>query len=124
MKIAMSCFLAAAAALSGGCANRVAVADAPTAPGPAAGQRVYVDPVTGELRDAPATAEQARMYDGLRAPDYSRFRTEVVPGVGILLHTGDELMMTSQVRLHDDGRVDAICAPGHPHAHPQAEDRP
>lgn len=124
MKFAMGCFLAGAAALGAGCATRAVVADAQAPAGPAAGQRVYVDPLTGELRDAPATAAQARMYEGLRAPDYSRFRTEVVPGVGILLHTGDELMMTSRVHLHDDGRVEAICAPGHPHAHPQAEDRP
>jgi hypothetical protein len=93
------------------------------APAASAGLRVIVDPYTGELVNEPVDAMQAERIDQQRMPnpDYTRFKTQEVPGLGVLLDTNGQLRMNAMVRMKPDGSFEEYCVTG---AQPQTGEQP
>lgn len=93
------------------------------APAASAGLRAIVNPYTGELVNEPVDAMQAQQVREQRPPnpDYTRFKTRAVPGLGVLLDTNGQVSMNAMVRRKPDGTFEEYCVTG---AAPQAGEQP
>lgn len=75
------------------------------------GWRVYIDPITKELRTEFVTAEEATYFhlDVLPAPDYSRMQTEILPDGSQILHTNGEVQSTTVGYVDANGNARETC---------------
>ncbi len=98
------------------------VATTPTAgdaaPPGAQGVRAYIDPVTGELTDAPATPEQMEQAGALAlpAPDYSKVTFETLADGTVIAHGNGQFESTSTMSIDAAGNTRIGCAQSGSHA--------
>jgi hypothetical protein len=74
------------------------------------GVRAYVDPETGKLTSPPDEAiDRKKPTGGLRAPDVTKLRQEVLADGTVLLHLNGQFHIASTVVRTADGRLEAVC---------------
>ena len=102
---------AACVALVTGVAVVACAGDA--APSSDAGMRIYVDPHTGEIIDAPPAEERARARSGETvAPSTTDDPEPVVqraPGGGVMIDMGDRQQHEMRVTVGKDGAASTRC---------------